>query len=68
MPCGSEQGRSQVRRVADDRELARFQGRGDRVIGVFVFSPDGRYLATTHFPGFAMTVWDIDQRRSRRER
>ena len=51
-----------VRRVADDQEIARFQARGDRDIFVFGFSPDGRYLATTHFPGYALTVWDVDQR------
>jgi WD40 repeat protein len=55
-------GTIQVRRVADDGEIARFQGRGDREIHVFAFSPDGRYLASAHFPGFALTVWDIDQR------
>ena len=31
-------------------------------ISVFGFSPDGRYLATTHYPDFALTVWDIDRR------
>ena len=61
-------GTIQVRRVADDAEIARFQARGDREIFVFGFSPDGRYLATTHFPGFALTVWDIDRRHGRRER
>ena len=50
-----------VRRVADDQEVARFQARGDRDIFVFAFSPDGRYLTTTHFPGFALTVWDVDR-------
>ena len=50
-----------VRRVADDREVARFQAQGDREIFVFAFSPDGRYLTTTHFPGSALTVWDIDR-------
>ena len=29
---------------------------------VFGFSPDGRYLATTHDSGSALTVWDIDRR------
>ena len=43
-------GTIQVRRVADDQEIARFQARGDREIFVFGFSPDGRYLATTHSP------------------
>ena len=51
MRCGSATGRSSVRRVADDQEIARFQARGDRDIFVFAFSPDGRYLATTHSPG-----------------
>ena len=51
-----------VRRIADDAEIARFEARGDRGIFVFGFSPDGRYLATTHFPKFALTVWDIDRR------
>jgi len=53
-------GTIQVRRVADDGEIARFQAQGDRNFDVFVFSPDGRYLATTHFPGLALTVWNID--------
>ncbi len=30
-------------------------------IGIFAFSPDGRYLATAHFPGEALSVWDIDR-------
>ena len=54
-------GTIQVRRVADDVEIARFQARGDRDIWVFSFSPDGRYLATTHQPENALTVWDIDR-------
>ena len=54
-------GTIQVRRFADDEEIARFQARGDRDIAVFVFSPDGRYLATDHRPGDALTVWDIDR-------
>ena len=41
--------------------VARFQARGDRELFVFGFSPDGRYLTTTHFPGFALTVWDVDR-------
>jgi WD40 repeat protein/Flp pilus assembly protein TadD len=52
----------QVRRVADDREIARFPARGFQGIYVLSFSPDGRYLATKHHPGYALTVWDVDQR------
>ena len=55
-------GTIRVRRVADDLEIARFQARGDREIFVFCFSPDGRYLATMHVPGDALTVWDIERR------
>jgi serine/threonine protein kinase/WD40 repeat protein len=55
-------GTIQVRRTADDQEVARFSARGDQEIFVFGFSPDGRYLVTTHFPGFALTVWDIERR------
>jgi eukaryotic-like serine/threonine-protein kinase len=51
-----------VRRVADDEEVASFHARGDREIEVFRFSPDGRYLATNHYPGSAVTVWDIERR------
>ncbi len=54
-------GTIQVRGVADDREIARFQARGDHAIDLLELSPDGRYLATTHFPGLALTVWDIDK-------
>jgi WD40 repeat protein len=50
-----------IRRVADDAEIDRFAARGDRHVYVFRFSPDGRYLATTHFPGFALTVREIDR-------
>jgi WD40 repeat protein len=50
-----------VRRVADHQEVARFQSRGDRDIFVFAFSPDGRYLTTTDYPGFALSVWDVDR-------
>src|SRR5262245_19353976 len=51
-----------VRRVEDDQEVARFSARGDRDIFVFGFSPDGRYLATTHYPDRGLTVWDVDRR------
>ncbi len=56
-------GTIRVLRIADDVEVANFQARGDRNVEVFGFSPDGRYLATNHFPGFALTVWDIARRR-----
>ena len=51
-----------VRRVVDDAEIDRFTARGDAEIFVLGFSPDGRYLATTHYPGFALTVRDVDRR------
>ena len=57
-----------VRRVVDDQEIATFQARGDRDFGTFGFSPDGRYLATTHFPDRALTVWDVRPARFRRQR
>ncbi len=50
-----------IRRIVDDGEVARFQVPGDQEIWVFSFSPDGRYLATTHQPGRALTVWDVDR-------
>jgi WD40 repeat protein/tetratricopeptide (TPR) repeat protein len=52
----------QVRRVADDQEIARFPARGDKDIYVLSFSPDGRYLATTYNPGVALKVWDVERR------
>ena len=51
-----------VRRMGDDQEIARFAAQGDRDLWVFTFSPNGRYLATTHSPGFGLTVWDVDRR------
>jgi WD40 repeat protein len=53
-------GTIKVRRVDDDVEIAHFKARGDREIWMFRFSPNGRYLATTDFPGFALTVWDVE--------
>jgi WD40 repeat protein/Tfp pilus assembly protein PilF len=50
-----------VRRVADDWEIDRFTARGDRDIFIFQFSPDGRYLATTHYPNTGLTIRDIDR-------
>jgi WD40 repeat protein/Tfp pilus assembly protein PilF len=52
----------QVRRVADDQEIAHFQAWGDHDIYVLSFSPDGRYLATTYNPGVALKVWDVEGR------
>jgi serine/threonine protein kinase len=57
----SRDGMIQVKNVDDDREVARFQARGDRGIYVLGFSADGRYLVTTHSPGSALTVWDINR-------
>ncbi len=58
----SEDGTIQVRRVADDGEVARFRTRAEREIYIFRLSPDGRYLATTDPPGYNLTVWDIEKR------
>ncbi len=55
-------GTIQVRRVADDREIAGFRARGDRDTLFFKFSPDGRYLAYLNQPGSAPTVSDVDRR------
>jgi serine/threonine protein kinase/WD40 repeat protein len=48
-----------VRRYDDHREIARFVARGDRDIFQFVFSPDGRYLASRD--GNGVSVWDADR-------
>ena len=50
-----------VRRVADDHEVARFNAPGARHVPLFAFSPDGRFLATTHWPRLTLTVWDVDR-------
>ncbi len=55
-------GTIRVRSVADDAEVASFRARGDRGVEVFGFSPDGRYLATNHYPGYDLTVWDVARR------
>jgi serine/threonine protein kinase/WD40 repeat protein/tetratricopeptide (TPR) repeat protein len=55
-------GTIEVRRVVDDQEVTRFHGRGDREIAVFGFSPNGRFLVTSHFPDFGITAWDIERR------
>ena len=54
-------GRISVRLVADDQEIVRFQARGDRDVWIFGFNSNGRYLATTHPPAGALTVWDVDR-------
>jgi WD40 repeat protein/Tfp pilus assembly protein PilF len=48
-------------RIADDEPIATFKARGDREILIFKFSPDGRYLATTHYPNSSLTIWDVDR-------
>jgi len=53
-------GTVEVMTVDLDMVVARFEARGERDVFVFGFSPDGRYLATTHFPGQALTVWDVE--------
>ena len=63
MRCCFRDGTIQVRLVADDSEVVRFNARSDRELFVFGFSPDGRYLATRDSQGHALTVWDIEQRR-----
>jgi eukaryotic-like serine/threonine-protein kinase len=50
-----------VRAVADEREISRCKARGYLDIAVFSLSRNGRYLATTHSPGSALTVWDVDR-------
>jgi serine/threonine protein kinase len=54
-------GTIQVLRVADGEEIVRLRAGGDRDIFVFRFSPNGRYLATTDYPGQALLVWDIER-------
>ena len=48
-----------MRRVVDDAELARFGGRAGAY--VFLFSNDGRYLASSFAPDGGLTVWDVDR-------
>ncbi len=55
-------GTIRIRRLADGHEVARLHGPADREVRHFLFSPDGRYLAITHFEGGSLTVWDIDRR------
>ncbi|MHB1562232.1 MAG: protein kinase domain-containing protein, partial [Isosphaeraceae bacterium] len=57
----SRDGTTVVRAADDDRELARFRGAGVREFWVFTFSPDGRFLASSDSPSFALHVWDIDR-------
>ena len=52
-------GSIEVRSVADDGEIAHFQARGFNP-HLLKFSPDGRYLATSHVPDLGVTVWDVE--------
>jgi WD40 repeat protein/tetratricopeptide (TPR) repeat protein len=52
-------GTIQVRAAGNNKEIARFRAGGDREISVLRFSPDGGYLATTHYPDRALLVWDV---------
>ena len=54
-------GTIQVKKFDDDQEVARFQARGDRGIFTFGFSPNGRFLSTSHVPDHGLTVWDVDR-------
>ena len=51
-----------VYQTGDNREIARFVAQGDRDAFVFVFSPDGRYLASRDYPSGAVAVWDVDRK------
>ena len=53
-------GTIQVRRVADDQEIDRFQTPPDRDIFLFHFSPDARYVATTG--SGLLVVRDVERR------
>jgi serine/threonine protein kinase/WD40 repeat protein len=46
--------------LPDHHEVARLRGPVDLEIHHFMLSPDGRYLAITHFAGHSLTVWDLD--------
>lgn len=46
---GAGDGSISVRRIADDRELWAFPGRGGSVDWVLRFSPDGRFLVATDY-------------------
>jgi eukaryotic-like serine/threonine-protein kinase len=59
---GDEEGNIAVRRVDEDREIARLPGRGFPA-GYIRFSPCGRYLAAKYYAGFRdnakeYRVWD----------
>ena len=54
-------GTIQVRRFADDQEITRFQAGAAREHGVFAFSPDSRYLTSSHVLANSLTVWDVDR-------
>ena len=50
-----------MRRVADDREVARFEAGGFKESGLFRFSPDGRYLAIAESRTGVLTVFEVDR-------
>ena len=54
--------RVEVRAVADNAIVVRFDARGDRALYDFAFSPDGVYLSCSHQPGCTSTIWDIRRR------
>ena len=58
---GAGDGSISVRRIADDRELWAFPGRGGSVDWVLRFSPDGRFLvATDYLPEQRhLRVWNL---------
>jgi serine/threonine protein kinase/WD40 repeat protein/tetratricopeptide (TPR) repeat protein len=55
-----QDGTVRIGRLADEHELSRFESPADHGVYVLTFSPDGRYLAATHNPGFTLSVWNID--------
>ena len=52
-------GRLVRRACANDRELGRLEVSGTKVLGIPVFSPDGRYLAARYADN-TVRVWQID--------
>jgi WD40 repeat protein len=56
-------GTIEVRSIADDQEIARFMAQGDGPTSIFDFSPDGRYLTTTHYPDYSLAAWELGERK-----